>query len=455
MRPLRSTPGVLVIVVLLALGVLWANASDPADEARAVEHLTARELKQAERKRIQVERVREREERAAQKRALAAHRAEHGPPGQPVPMDEDLAQALGELGYAEWAETDLPDVAGVVRHDRERAWDGLNLFKSPGSVETFLMDMDGRVVHTWRAPGGSDATWKMAELRPGGQVIAMVNLRRLELVDWDSTLIWSVDVPAHHDLDVDADGRILVLTDALREVPIRGETITLRDNGIAVFSPDGERLGETWLSGLFADQITEAAVKRAVDHLAETPDHDHRRDLALDVFHANTLEVLPRDVPGLGRAGQVLVSIRNLDLIAVVDLDGPRVVWSWGPGELEAQHQPTLLENDNLLVFDNGGDRLWSRVIELDPRRGEIVWEYRDDPPEEFYSRTRGGAERLPNGNVLVTESNLGRVFEVTRDGDTVWEFLNPLVEDGMRGTIYRLHRVTREMRATLPLEER
>jgi hypothetical protein len=37
-----------------------------------------------------------------------------------------------------------------------------------------------------------------------------------------------------------------------------------------------------------------------------------------------------------------------------------------------------------------------------------------------------GAATRLPNGNTLATESDRGRAIEVTPDGDTVWEYLNP-----------------------------
>ena len=90
-------------------------------------------------------------------------------------------------------------------------------------------------------------------------------------------------------------------------------------------------------------------------------------------------------------------------------------------------------------------------MIELDPLSGEIVWEYRADPTEDFFTNSRGGSERLANGNVLVTESNSGRVFEVTREGELVWEFLNPDVAHNARGTIYRLHRLTPEELASLP----
>ena len=56
----------------------------------------------------------------------------------------------------------------------------------------------------------------------------------------------------------------------------------------------------------------------------------------------------------------------------------------------------------------------------------QIVWEYMDDPPHNFFSWYISGAQRLPNGNTLITEGAFGRLFEVTPAGQTVWEYVNP-----------------------------
>jgi uncharacterized protein (DUF427 family) len=88
-------------------------------------------------------------------------------------------------------------------------------------------------------------------------------------------------------------------------------------------------------------------------------------------------------------------------------------------------------------VFDNYGR--WtgtahrSRVLEIDPVSQQITWAYAGET--EFFSKVVGLAQRLPNGNTLVTVSTEGRALEVTRDGETVWEFRNPheVVEGGVR----------------------
>ncbi len=98
---------------------------------------------------------------------------------------------------------------------------------------------------------------------------------------------------------------------------------------------------------------------------------------------------------------------------------------------LELQHDPSLLENGHVLIFDNGTHRQrlalpFSRVIEVDPQTKQIVWEYRDVPLYNFFSPYISGARRLPNGNTLITEGVFGRMFQVTPEKEVVWEYINP-----------------------------
>ena len=65
-------------------------------------------------------------------------------------------------------------------------------------------------------------------------------------------------------------------------------------------------------------------------------------------------------------------------------------------------------------------------MSEFDPETNETVWEYKDDPSTFFYSHHISGAERLENGNTLICEGSYGRLFEVTSEGEIVWEFINP-----------------------------
>ena len=167
-------------------------------------------------------------------------------------------------------------------------------------------------------------------------------------------------------------------------------------------------------------------------------------DSIFDVMHTNTIEMLNRDVPPLGRENDILLSIREIDSIAVLKVDQKKMTWSWGPGQLSRQHRPTLLDNGHVMVFDNGYEKGYSRILEFDPKTKEIKWNYNSKNTRNFFSSKTGMVQRLPNGNTLITETNGGRVFEVNEDGETVWEYYTYVdLESKQRQTIYNVRRST------------
>ena len=145
-----------------------------------------------------------------------------------------------------------------------------------------------------------------------------------------------------------------------------------------------------------------------------------------DMFHTNSLEILDGSHPSeVFSAGRALISLRNLHTIAVVDLEQERVVWALA-GMFAHQHEPWLLPNGNMLLFDNTGHNGRSKVVEFEPFTQRIAWAYLGNEDNGFFSATLGACQRLPNGNTLITESEAGRAFEVTPDNKIVWEFYNP-----------------------------
>ena len=104
----------------------------------------------------------------------------------------------------------------------------------------------------------------------------------------------------------------------------------------------------------------------------------------------------------------------------------------------EGPHDASVLPDGRVLLLDNGyAERGWSRVVELDPLERRIVWEWRASEPSDFHTAGRGTVQGLPNGNVLVGNSNSGEAFEITREGRLVWRYLNPFTDaDGARGVL-------------------
>lgn len=365
------------------------------------------------------------------------HRAEGD---RAAEVDEDTLRRLEALGYAEWTDVALSGAKedGVLVYDEARAYDGVNLYKSRPRFEAHLMDMHGKILHTWRASDPKAPSWDFVEMMEDGHLLASAKYDYLEKLDPESRVVWKVPVAPHHDLDVDDDGRVYVLAEVRREHEPAGKPTLIRDNDIVILSPDGkeERRIELW--DLFGKHVPKKRLRRIRN--------SRTQGFHGDVFHVNSIELLDRDVPGLGRRGNALLSIRELNTVAVLDLDEPRVVWLWGNGKLDRQHHPSLLDSGRILLFDNGTHRRWSRVLEMDPITRSFTWEVRGDPKSSFFSGTRGSADRLPNGNTLVVDSAKGRVFEITPSGELVWDFVNPdtIENDGktLRANIYRMPRL-------------
>jgi hypothetical protein len=147
-----------------------------------------------------------------------------------------------------------------------------------------------------------------------------------------------------------------------------------------------------------------------------------------DIFHTNSLDLLDGSQAALNpafKAGNLLFSMRARSAIGVLDPIAGTVVWST-KGTFEAQHDPHLLADGSILLFDNHPSARRSRVLTIDPVTGaeRSSWSGTDATP--LFSRTCGAVQRLPNGDTLVTESDAGRALELAPDGTVVWEFYNP-----------------------------
>ncbi|MFF2792865.1 arylsulfotransferase family protein [Streptomyces sp. NPDC058049] len=318
-----------------------------------------------------------------------------------------------------------------------------------------VIDDRARLVHAWSSPIGQPDIetsppsylrgWNHVEVGPDGSLYAMVPLHALLKLAPDSTLTWRADLPAHHDLALSPAGEIYVLTEEPRPVPCTGGSHVLLDNSVTVLGPDGLlRAAYSLYEILTTDPRLEALITGVIDEhrvAGRTADpavlalrlegangwrrgRDVSRLLRArpgspsDILHANTVEILTTAHPaGLWAAGNVLVSLRNLNLIAVLDLGARAVRWWWGPGELSGQHQPSVQPDGTILVFDNGRALSRSRVLEIEPLTQCVTWRYEPG----LFCEMAGGCERLDDGAVLISDAQAGRALIVDRDGRERW----------------------------------
>jgi hypothetical protein len=397
-------------------------------------------------------------------------------------------ERLGALKYAAWtpAEANI-EKTGVTLHDPALSCAGNNLYNYDGFPGVYLVGMDGEVLRSWTMDA-EDLHY--VEMCPDGGLLGIDNQKKLIRIEPEGSVGWELTGHFHHDVCVSDDGIIYALinkTEQLGQFGIKEPVLvpyvnvispkgkTLRGISIAAtmsnagIKPDAAKtrmMVEQWKTVAGLRSVLDSIVRHIKKHgigrkfFARLARRMISPEMALftisggqgppgvDIFHANTLEVIERDVFSDGRQifnkGDLLVCFRNLDIIAVIDPVTERIKWTWGPGEIRMPHHPSLLKNGNILIFDNGAaERRYSRVIEVEPGTGKVVWKYMSDPPEEFYSRIRGSAQRLPNGNTLIMESSAARAFEVTKDGRVVWEFYGSAVEPEKkrRRPIYRISR--------------
>lgn len=146
-----------------------------------------------------------------------------------------------------------------------------------------------------------------------------------------------------------------------------------------------------------------------------------------DPFHENDVEVLsPRMAKAFAQfsAGDILVSLRNLNLVAV--LDGRTYALKWHQiGPWYRQHDADFQPDGSISIFNNNMTLDHSEIVSIDPQSGRYRVLFRGNEQSPFYSWRRGKHQILGNGNILVTETEHGRVFEVDRHGKLVWEFNN------------------------------
>jgi hypothetical protein len=367
---------------------------------------------------------------------------------------DDLIEELEAVGYMSGYKP-AHKTEGVVYHDPSLAYTGCNLYSSGHASEAILMDMEGNTLHTWRrdirdvwpdytkpAEAKSDNAdyWRRVHLFENGDLLAIWGGIGIIKLDKDSNVLWANPCHAHHDMTILEDGTMYLLTRKAHVLPKVNEIEPILEDFYAIMDADGQIKNEVSLVDAF-----------------ENSDYYGMLDLcppAGDIMHTNTIKFLDgrhADRSPVFKATNLLVSVRETNTIAIIDQETERVVWAL-TGLWQRQHEPVMLDNGRIMVFDNQGNQGKSRVIEIHPFTQEITWSYGTEPGEELFSHALGTCARLPNGNTLITESDNGRAIEVTPDKRVVWEFISPHRTGEDLQLVATLTHVTR-MPADFPLD--
>jgi len=359
------------------------------------------------------------------------------------------------VGWSQFRKT------GLTFSSPAQSFKGFTLVTPIGADFSVLLDLNGRVVQRWSLPGFRVF---QARLLPRGTLLALCSdaslppppqapfdqppppfeqhIRRLggaathlREVDWDGKLVWQYLNPAiHHDFAREPNGHTLL-----------AEWVEVPDE-IARKVRGGARRPREKFPPLLSDDLVEIdstgkELRRI--HLYELLDPVRDAICPLEQrwewTHLNSLAMMP--------GGDILVSCRTNSRVMIIDRGSGQLRWKYGSPNVYHQHHASPLDSGTVQIFDNGMHRIgtpFSRVVEVDPGSDKVVWEYSGEPPEQFFSGHISGAERLPNGNVLICEGATGRVFEITHRGETVWEWVTPFsvtTNGRTRAWIFRVHR--------------
>jgi hypothetical protein len=376
-------------------------------------------------------------------------------------------------------------VTGLIKYDASKAYQGYTLVMPNEAKTIYLVDMEGYIVHSWLSQlglgqhaillenGNLLRAGRSNEQSPimGGGVGGVI-----QEIDWDGKVVWEYKALTkttvqHHTFCRLPNGNTMVLCwekKTKEEALAKGrKPDTVKDQGlnpdfIQEVNRDGKVVWE-W---------------HVWDHIGTGPDQiDINYVLpskagmmaGADWTHYNTVEYMPE-------TDQVILNSRNFSEFYVVNHKTGAIEFRWGnpctsgqgkcpswiddgDQQLFGAHTVSHLENGNYLIFDNGwqrpeGNR--SRIVELDPKSKQIVWQYAPRSANSLYAPFQGSAQRLPNGNTLVASATQGHIFEVTANRQIVWEFIVPtdfkgsatcFVEDAV-GTIHRAYRYGKDFPA-------
>jgi hypothetical protein len=354
-----------------------------------------------------------------------------------------------------WVEETRYQGDGVTRNDADSASGELILLQGffDDGLELRLIKRDGTLVVRWpvnysalasnishlRNTPASD--WNVglhgAVLLPDGSVVFSMDHIGLFKLDRCGALVWSVDEPTHHSVERNADGSFWVSAANKIDTQANTERALFRPpyaaDTLLRVSAEGEVLNEISLVDVFVESNMMGLLTLTGSIVPSTMEGS-RPDFERELFHLNDVEELPEDLAPafpMFSEGDLLVSLRNRNLILVVDRETQRIKW-WHIGPWVRQHDPDWSPDGTITVFDNNRDGSGtgeilgsSRIVAIDPTTRQTQIRYGGPGEEFFYAERRGKHQVLQDGGMLIIEAEAGRVFEIDPTRKIRWEYVN------------------------------
>ncbi len=336
---------------------------------------------------------------------------------------------------------------GVTINDPAAKQDDLILLSGfyDGNNKVRLIRRDGSIVNEWtlsakalfpdatffRDPPATDwnAITHGTIITPEGDIVFSFESGGVARLDRCGKPVWTTPgILGHHSPNWMSDGGVVIaggsrIEKQTKDIPWPFSGPYWEDL-VYKFSPDGKLVFHKPLTELFIENDMGAKLSSTGSFKTRVGGE----------FHLNEVEELPPAKAAafpMFEAGDLLLSLRNWNMLLVTDKDAKTIKW-WRVGPYIRQHDPDWDADGTITVFDNHSDDTLdgayssgSRIWRIDPATGTARTLYGGRPDQPMFSPERSTHQMQANGNILITEAQSGRALEVTPAGKVVWEYIN------------------------------
>jgi len=357
-----------------------------------------------------------------------------------------------------------------------QAYEGLNLvihIARKRVLSAKIINLDGTILHQWKLnwfkiwPDSDHLSERwVPNLKPGTHIHGAVIMDNGDLVfnfeflglvriDLRGKVVWRLPYQTHHSVHLHDDGHLWVSgqkehREASARFPNRIPPFV--EYTILEVSSDGQILQE-W-------SIPDLLIKNGRAGLLYMGSllNLSTKISGGDALHLNDVEPFPDNLKeGYFGKGDVMVSLRNINTVFVFNRASEKIKF-FLTGMFVRQHDPDFLDGNRISIFDNNNIAMeeegpQSRIVIVSAPDKKLNVYYEGRPGSPFFSDIMGKHQWLPNGNLLITESRQGRAFELNKDGEIVWEFIN-YVREGVVGILEEVQRLPSEFTSLYSAQE-
>jgi hypothetical protein len=304
-----------------------------------------------------------------------------------------------------------------------------------GNHETWLFDMNGKQYREW------NTNFKRAHLLENCNLMVIDNNQHKYISEKNTAgeAVWThhLEGRAHHDLELSHNGEHVtlfyspVLPD---DVEINNQCENKEVSADSIIEID--RQGNTHFEWKFHEHYISKLNEYKCNDWMRNYMKNSKYSKLLDWVHPNALNII-KDNKWYRKGykeftpGNLIVTAHHFNKIIIIEKTTGKVIWVYVGDELglERPHEAKMIPEGlpgagNILIYDNGIERKYTRIIEVNPINKKVVWSYQ--APGEFYNKWAGSQQRLKNGDTFISDDGSTRAFIVNKKGEIKWQFIKP-----------------------------